>query len=52
MVAKTRTTLEEYLCIPETKPYHELMDGELYEKPMPSWNHGTLVAYLIQVLAN
>ena len=52
MVMKTRTTLEEYLLIPDSKPYHELMDGEVYEKPMPNRRHGKLVVFLIQALAN
>ena len=50
MVMKTRTTLEEYLLLPDTKPYHELMDGEVYEKPMANRRHGRIVAYLIYLL--
>jgi Uma2 family endonuclease len=52
MVLKTRTTLTEFLALPETKPYLELMDGEVYEKPMPNRKHGTIVGFLIQILRN
>ena len=52
MVLKTRTTLAEFLALPETKPYLELMDGEVYPKPMPNRFHGTLVAYLVRILGN
>lgn len=52
MVLKTRTTLAEFLALPETKPYLELMDGEVIEKPMPNYTHGTLVGVLMQLLRN
>lgn len=52
MVPKTRTTLAEFLALPETKPYLELMDGEVIEKAMPNRKHGTLVAFLVQILRN
>jgi Uma2 family endonuclease len=52
MVLKTRTTLDEFLALPETKPYLELMDGEVIEKAMPNRKHGTLVAFLVRILGN
>jgi len=52
MVMKTRTSLAEFLALPGTKPYLELMDGEVFEKPMPNRKHGTIVGYLMQVLRN
>lgn len=52
MVLKTRTTLAEFLALPETKPYLELMDGEVIEKPMPNRIHGTLVAFILRMLGN
>ena len=52
MVLKTRTSLAEFLALPETKPYLELMDGEVIEKAMPNRIHGTLVAVLLQLLRN
>jgi len=50
MALKTRTTLAEFLALPETKPYLELMDGEVLEKTMPSRIHSRIVAYLVSVL--
>ena len=47
MTVRTRTSLAEFLALPETKPYLELMDGEVIEKPMPTDNHGELVAEII-----
>lgn len=52
MVLKTRTSLAEFLALPETKPYLELMDGEVIEKPMPNRKHGTIVGFLMQALRN
>src|SRR5687768_10796040 len=52
VTVRTRTTLAEFLGLPETKPYLELMDGEVIEKPMPGRKHGTLVAYLLKILGN
>ncbi|MEE3716753.1 Uma2 family endonuclease [Tumidithrix elongata RA019] len=40
---KTNTlSLEEFLEIPETKPASELIDGQIYQKPMPQGKHSTL----------
>ena len=44
---KTRVSLEEFLAMPETKPYKEFVDGEVVEKPMPVPAHGQLVVDLI-----
>jgi Uma2 family endonuclease len=36
-------SLEEFLADPEIDERRlELIDGEVYEKPMPTWGHGTL----------
>ena len=40
---KTRVTLEEYLAMPETKPYKEFLAGEIQEKSMPAPMHARLV---------
>ena len=40
---KPRVSLDEFLAMEETKPYLELMDGEVIEKPMPTPSHGTIV---------
>ncbi|MGE0600887.1 MAG: Uma2 family endonuclease [Dehalococcoidia bacterium] len=50
MVVKTHTTLAEFLALPQTRPYLELMDGEVIEKPSPNRNHSRLVTWLIFVL--
>jgi len=50
MVLKTRTSLAEYLALPTTKPWLELMDGEVFEKPMVNRNHSRLTSRLIHWL--
>ncbi len=40
---RTRVSLEEFLALPETKPYKELVDGEVVEKPIPAPVHSRLV---------
>ena len=52
MVLKTRTSLAEFLALPETKPYLELMDGEVIEKPMGNRNHTRMTTWLIHLLMN
>ena len=47
---KTRVTLEQFLAIPEEKPYRELMDGEVVEKPMAGRRHSVVVTELIWLL--
>jgi len=46
----TRMTLDEFLALPETKPYREFVRGEVFEKPMPSNDHSELVFELIGLL--
>ena len=50
MATTVRVTLQQFLALPESKPYLELMDGEVCEKPMPNARHGELVAELIYLL--
>ena len=50
MATTVRVTLQQFLALPESKPYLELMDGEVHEKPMPNNSHGELVAELIYLL--
>lgn len=52
MVTTTRMTLDEFLALPETKPYREYIHGEVYEKPMPNREHAELCAELIALLRN
>jgi Uma2 family endonuclease len=42
-----RMTPEEYLALPEDKPYLEYVDGVVLQKPMPNEDHGELAAELI-----
>lgn len=50
MVVKTSTTLAEFLALPLSKPYLELMDGEVIEKPLPNRNHSRLTTWIIFML--
>lgn len=52
MATKTRITVEEFLALPESKPYLELMDGEVVEKAMPTLEHGRLAGELYHLLRN
>jgi Uma2 family endonuclease len=40
-------TEEQYLSLPEEKPYLEYVDGVVLQKPMPNAEHGVLVAEVI-----
>ncbi len=51
MATTVRVTLQQFLAVPESKPYRELMDGEVCEKPMPNSAHGLLVVRLNHLLA-
>ncbi len=42
-----RMTPEEYLALPEEKPYLEYVDGVVLQKPMPTSEHGDLVTELL-----
>ena len=33
--------IEEFLALPETKPASEYIDGQIYQKPMPQFQHST-----------
>lgn len=50
MVTQTRMTLEEFLALPETKPYREFVRGEVIPKAMPNTKHSTIVSELIFAL--
>jgi hypothetical protein len=36
MIQQTRLSVDEFLALPETKPYRELIAGEVVEKRMGS----------------
>ena len=47
-----RMTPEEYLALPEEKPYLEYVNGMVLQKPMPNQHHGLLafrIGHLIQL---
>lgn len=45
-----RMTPEQYLALPEEKPYLEYVDGMVLQKPMPQEEHAELIAELIHRL--
>ncbi len=43
-------TLEDLLCIPDSERFHEIIDGELVKKAMPSALHGGAQAQLVMAI--
>lgn len=43
-------TLDQFLALPEMKPYREFVRGEVFEKPMPAYDHSDLVLELAGLL--
>ena len=39
---KKAIALEDFLCLPETKPASEYIDGQIIQKTMPKGKHSTL----------
>lgn len=52
MTTPVRVSIEEFLAMEETKPYLELIDGEVVSKAMPTPQHGLLVLELGSQLRN
>ena len=53
MTTPTATlTLDEFLALPEEKPYREYLRGEVMEKPMANDLHGSATARLITEFCN
>ena len=50
MPTKAKLTLDEFLALPETEPASELIDGEVVQKPLPTWDHGVIQRLLSFVL--
>jgi Uma2 family endonuclease len=50
MATGAKLTLEEFLALPETEPASELIDGQVVQKPMPTWDHGVIQRLLSFVL--
>lgn len=44
---RPRATLADLLAIPEAERFHEIIDGELVEKAMPSGRHGGAQAGIV-----
>ncbi|MGE0601472.1 MAG: Uma2 family endonuclease [Dehalococcoidia bacterium] len=47
MTTPTRLTVEEFLAMEETKPYLELINGEVVQKSMPTAKHSAAVRELL-----
>jgi Uma2 family endonuclease len=47
-----RMTPEQYLALPEEKPYLEYVDGMVLQKPMPQEEHGELIFRLSRKLGD
>ena len=45
-----KLTLAEFQALPETEPASELIDGEVVQKPMPTFEHGFIQSALSFVL--
>ena len=43
-------TYEDLLSLPDDGKRYEIIEGELYEMPSPSWDHSTIVMNLIALL--
>lgn len=52
MTTPVRVSIDDFLAMEETKPYLELIDGEVVEKAMPNPSHSSIVVILIRRLAN
>ncbi len=51
MVVTTRLRLEDFLAMPRIEEERlELIDGEVYEKPMPRWGHARQAGQLVAEL--
>ena len=50
--APTKITLEEFLKLPETKPYSEYINGQVIQKPIPQGKHSKLQGELVTTLNN
>jgi Uma2 family endonuclease len=42
MATASQLTLTQFLALPDTKPASEYIDGEVLQKPMPTWDHGEI----------
>jgi Uma2 family endonuclease len=47
MLSPNNLSIEEFLALPETKPASEYIDGQIYQKPMPQFQHSTFQAEIV-----
>lgn len=47
MTTQTRMTLDEFLALPEEKPYREFLKGEVYDKVAPDAIHASAVVEIV-----
>jgi Uma2 family endonuclease len=50
MAVASRMSLEEFLALPDEKPYLEYACGKVVPKPLPTWNHSAIQGFLLHVL--
>jgi len=43
-------SIKEFLALPETKPASEYIDGQIYQKPMPQFQHSTFQAEIVTAI--
>lgn len=48
--ASAKITLEEFLKLPETKPYGEYINGQVIQKPIPQGKHSKLQGKLVTTI--
>jgi Uma2 family endonuclease len=41
LLSTNNLSIEDFLALPETKPASEYIDGQIYQKPMPQFQHST-----------
>jgi len=49
--AETEWTVEMVRAIPDDNNRYEVVDGELFVTPAPSWRHGDVVVELALILS-
>jgi Uma2 family endonuclease len=52
MATKTRMSVEDFLALEETKPYLELVNGEVVQKMAPTVRHSDLVVRCVVLLSS
>lgn len=49
-ITQSSLSLDEFLQLPETKPYSEYIDGKIEQKPMPQGHHSVLQGRLVTAI--